>query len=844
MTYATDLAAFSRTPQMIIELYMTHCDNSYAVNSRPNQLLRSGDLLDASWTKSNITVTGGQPDPMGGVTGFKLEDVSVVATGTCFKNSQIAAAGKTLTFSFWVYADTPRNVTFSLNDSIDAEGTAQTFKLGTGYQRLFITRTFTGGATGNARGHLRATTLTVGETGYIIAWNPQITETAFPLADQVTAATVLDTSTCTATDQGDGARCCYSVPTCQDLPHFKTTQGGPNPGLRVFKFCLKGPPLAVEGIGLLPYLFEPTWLPQEIQPDKAITIRERVVLRFLDDTSSVNFDADKLPGLTNTSTAGTFWRRFREIYRNYTERRVVIKEGFVGNAESEYQTRFDGLMSDLRIESNGICVIEAVNKLKKTARQIPNKISDTNTIATALAINDATLYVTDAGEFRDYSKISTAVKLALEIGWDSQKDLSGVGIITNGSTSVTGIGTLYLSELAAGDLIWCQTDDEVHAEQVSAISSDTGLTLVRSYQGKGGTFRLKAKTSEFVFVTGAPDLVADSLPIQRRRYTTGIGHAFPVGTKIREVIWLSDVTPTDPQPIDAMDAGIDVLQHAGIQDADIDLTGIATQLATWHSGTGSILGIQLVREPVDTDELLSRLSEDGMFSVFQNESQQITFKAYAPPLPSEVMPVYDESAYLIQGTQLVEDSDEDNRLTRVEVGFDLRGEADGDKLGHYHLAVVQIGQTAESPTSFGDRKGKTILSRFLHRSQIFAAIAVAGRKLARFVNGAKGIAFSLELKDASLKLGDFFQINSSRIQSPTGLNYVRTFQVTSKQRATLGRWDFKALEAFGNRRIAFIGPNTMAATYDTRAAADIPYAYIGDANNKVGAAKEDGFYIF
>jgi hypothetical protein len=65
-----------------------------------------------------------------------------------------------------------------------------------------------------------------------------------------------------------------------------------------------------------------------------------------------------------------------------------------------------------------------------------------------------------------------------------------------------------------------------------------------------------------------------------------------------------------------------------------------------------------------------------------------------------------------------------------------------------------------------------------------------------------------------------------------------------KSRTSLGRLDYRAIEAFGNRRIAFIGPNTMASTYDTRAAADIPYAYIGDSNNKVGAAKEEGFVIY
>lgn len=65
--------------------------------------------------------------------------------------------------------------------------------------------------------------------------------------------------------------------------------------------------------------------------------------------------------------------------------------------------------------------------------------------------------------------------------------LTGTPTITNGSAAVTGSGTAFLTEVNIGDRIYETADGQVFATKVSAIASDTALTLDRVYDGTGGS---------------------------------------------------------------------------------------------------------------------------------------------------------------------------------------------------------------------------------------------------------------------------------------------------------------------------------------------------------------------
>lgn len=850
MSYATKLADVSRTPQYIVDLHMTRCANHYGVNNKPNLLLRSEEFDNAAWVQvgTPIVTANAATDPLGGSTADKIEDNDGAAQEYVRQDSGVLAAGKTVNLSVWVKRDTPGIVHLNISDAV-AEAANLAAKVGTTWTRLNLTCVFTGGASGNIFVRLRPTDAVNADTGYAYFWGAQLTETSFPLKYSKTVGATAQTSICTAPDAGDGNRCCFSVPSCQDLTHFNTTE-------KVFQFCLKKSPLAIPESGMLPYLVNPVFIPQTLDPANSLTIRDRAVIHFFDDSVSSNFDADKLPGLTNTSTQGTWFRRFREIFRTYADRRVVIKDGFVGEPESEYRLRFDGLMKNLRIDNDGNCIIEAVDKLSKVFKQIPNEISDNNTLRTIFTPfprgTPVWMDVQDATEFTDPARLSASAEVYIEVGYDQTAELSGVCTFVEGSRNVIGSGTSFIAEIQNTSFgsIRAQTDDEVHAQQISEVANDNLLRLFRPYTGFGGTVKATKKHSSY-FKLLAVDIPNNRIQVDCDYWTTHVAYTHLPGEKIREVLWLGAETDTGSVESDVslasedvIDASIRILRRAGVQDADIDVTNMQAQRDLWHAGTAKVGCLAVYSERQDTNDLFQEFMAIGQFAQFVDENHKVNIKAYAPPLPTETLPTYDEASGFTLGSQSVDDNDEDNRLTRVTVAWDKRGDLDGDKPGHYHRRITRLNATSESPSGHGDRKGRLILSKALARDGELAAIAAAGRTLARFRDGAKGFPFSLELKDASLKLADLFFASTSRIQTFIGATAARMFQVTQKSRGDLGRWDFEALEALGGRRFGFIGPNSMASTYDSRSAADEPYAWIGDANNRLGAAKVDGFYIY
>jgi len=94
--------------------------------------------------------------------------------------------------------------------------------------------------------------------------------------------------------------------------------------------------------------------------------------------------------------------------------------------------------------------------------------------------------------------------------------LTGTLTFTNGSTAVTGVGTAFTTEVAAGDYIWLDADG-VWA-QVSSVTDDTNLVLSAAYSGTGGTGsgavykgsftsgeQVKVDAADYVTITDAGD---------------------------------------------------------------------------------------------------------------------------------------------------------------------------------------------------------------------------------------------------------------------------------------------------------------------------------------------------
>ena len=111
----------------------------------------------------------------------------------------------------------------------------------------------------------------------------------------------------------------------------------------------------------------------------------------------------------------------------------------------------------------------------------------------APAKDDSTPW-TDSRGYSEKRRCAYEMELdRLTLSWKGCKDydgdsettaLTGSATFTSGSASVSGSGTQFQSELAVGDYI--QLDADADAYKVSAIASDTALTLEENYDSTGG----------------------------------------------------------------------------------------------------------------------------------------------------------------------------------------------------------------------------------------------------------------------------------------------------------------------------------------------------------------------
>lgn len=205
------------------------------------------------------------------------------------------------------------------------------------------------------------------------------------------------TSPCTATDQGDGARCFYTFGTCQDPTNFDRTT-------KTWRFCMADVPWPDPDVVVYPLLDDFTGVPQKVDPGKLFTFPEKLTVRMLFDHTPPATDSDKT--LFNTSTSGEFWRNLWSRNRNYPNRPMRIKRGFFTDgfqlADFE-QIGPDYLITEVKISDDSVDIKAASPLAKLAEKKVPWSISKDNTIQDSGGVDSTqtTWTVRDASEFPD-----------------------------------------------------------------------------------------------------------------------------------------------------------------------------------------------------------------------------------------------------------------------------------------------------------------------------------------------------------------------------------------------------------------------------------------------------------
>ena len=617
---------------------------------------------------------------------------------------------------------------------------------------------------------------------------------------------------CTAS-AGVGNECYNTLDTCQDVANYDKTT-------KEYRFSSHNRPLPLPGENIRPYLLEePNTLPTEIDPlgGAKIVKNAKVTLKFADEPDN---DVGVDPYVANRAYApedqGTFWRKWlaRNIYT--LGRTVVIKHGYQGLAEADYEHMkqkyvIEGIKGPDR---KGVVSIVLKDPLKRADRvkvpvetdgELANNHTDSFPTLTFSADTNMAQYPTSGYERIDDEIIHHTGK--------SGQTLTGCTHAHLGTTAAshdqdTVVQLCYVKEsINVWEIIEDILVNEVDfTEDTGTASSGTPTTLVDN-------------TKAWV-----PDafIVANVVIYEG----TGAGQAREItdndATSVTVATWDTDPDATSKYYI----AFIDVVGA----EAEVDR---ALQAFTF---TG------VVSEPTKASDLLTELTEQSMSYLFwDEEAQTIRFKAFFLPSPDDSIADLNETEHL---AELVVDNNEKSRITRTVVHYEKSAVGELKKKESYARSYIVTDEDAAGDEQYGSHVTKTIFSRWINSATLARRLGTVWRN--RFRDPAKKVTFAVALKDSDIKIADIVELTSDRIVNPDGTaRQSRRYQVLKKKQASPAKYVFDVLDSgWGGLKYGNIAPT---GTPDFGAASEEQkqdYVFISAGTPPVMGDGTDSYAIF
>ena len=804
MTYATQRDKFSRTRQDLLVIGVRECQNHYA--SKVQQLLTRTEELDhADWSKTGVTITADAAEaPDGTMTAdsFTFDDsadaIFQIASGE-------VPANKAYTASVWLRATVASNfrVVLTLDDDTFSDGQSLVPDLTTEWVRYWFHYLFDGTATGDIRFGIERQI--AGHNGTFEVWGAQLYRNPsdvdrvvkFPYRRRVAEAastTSVCASRCEAPDQGDGARCFYSRPTCQDSDNFNAGniwEETPSlRGIREYRFCRKDSPIPFNGEEVTPSLVRMPTAAQEIDAERAVTVNERITFEFEDEAMDVAWNKRQTldGGLVNSGTGGTFWGRFRVIYRNYSNPECYVdrKTGFLEltgaietprETEDLFQSRGKFLMLNIETVNRRVKLI-CGSRLKLARVDIPGKISDDNLVTAALTSGATTISVSDASE------------------------------ITEPASNAADASPDYVVTL--------ELDPEGTSEKVNVLSRDVDANTVTVQRGRWGT-AAAAHAKNIAF---------------REIYEFGTERSPASGV------------PVGKSPINCL---IEMYLYAGLSRDEIDIAALEAERDTWlpyslDVVTGDQDGVLFRRTLIETkkvEDLAKEVRELSICFLWVNDSQMVTGRLYAPRRPTEAVRDLTDDANLIVNSIEVDDNDE-SRISRALVAWELPEDGSPDTAEDFNQVRIELDIDSEEREFYGDRRLRVLLTEWLQQgaddpNAAFNAAYWTGHLLSRFRHGSRIIRAKLEIKDDDVQVGDYVRVTTDHIQDSFGNQLPTEFHVTKKKRDG-DRIQIEGLDTGPFARTWFYAADATP-DYDSASDEEKRYGFLSDDKGMVGTPK-------
>lgn len=303
-----------------------------------------------------------------------------------------------------------------------------------------------------------------------------------------------------------------------------------------------------------------------------------------------------------------------------------------------------------------------------------------------------------------------------------------------------------------------------------------------------------------------------------------------------EWIWYSGVSGND---LTGCKRGQFMTTAAGhLINADVYFSKFTSELQFWIQG---FLYKARFEKQAQVKDAVNALREATLCDIWQNEDGLITCKHQSPPLGGATIKNFTKRE-LVYKTRNRDDREE-LRITRLYFFYNPADPDPGTEETKYTNLLVWAGADEESENYFNESISRTFFNFWIYRSN--EATWFAGRFFMRYRLGSPLLKFRLELREDDSIVGDYFWITVPEVVSADGTMKSRIYQVVMKKQRGLSELEIEAVDTgFGNSRYGLISPAAMGDYGGATDAEKNTYCWIGDSLNQVGAANEDGYYVY
>lgn len=608
------------------------------------------------------------------------------------------------------------------------------------------------------------------------------------------------------------ANCYNTFITCQDKVNYDR-------GTKTYKTITCGATLP-PGEELRPYICGLSPAAAQIKPDTGLALRSRVTVQLVDEVSS---DVGLDPYFTSRLNApgSTYWARLLARNPYYAGRFARLRRGYVVDPWDwdTFQNELYIIDSITGPKKNGAVTITLVD---------PLKLADKNKIPAA---TDGKLtHALKAKEHVGTARAATATTIDLAFDAVAVDDFyNGMHIFITGGKGPKQERTItaYAAATRRATLAtWDITPDDTSTYEIQRVA----ITLD---SGKGAQYPDPAVTGQEEFFRSGKEIIKyDDLTGDVLSWPA-ISYRGQFGSTIEDHKINDNVQQCRAYISESFSAVVqDLLNSAGVADANIDLVLLQDQDAIWLGEKYAITGI--LSTPEKPNDVLKELCiQANGFLVWSTVNQKVEFRVIAPQPPmAGGFPLLNDEAGLIDDSVDVKLLD-DLRITSAAINYNMIDATDNKtEARNYADGLNRIDTDAESANEHDDERPFIIFSRWLTTDNLAAVTAWSQRKLLDRRDAPIKITAKIDPKDYTFKIGELLDIETNRLVDFAGEPKLTRCLITKV--VDRGKnIDIELLSSRFSGRYAFIAPNGYP-DYGLATTAQRQYAFTANTSQEMG----------